>query len=344
MLATSWWWESYIIGPESIPRRTLTSKTPPHPRAPSPSRTPPYFRFHLNYVASLMSTPLGSNWAFARINVNDILPFDIFHTIFVHAHATNPPGLAQERDVLSISQVSRLWRTYALVTPRLWSSVEFRGASLSHEATWIERSQNVMLEVTIRSLAPTLLPHAREILRPHGHRIRSLDLWLAPGDTLNVLFHTPEPISTPRLQQLAISSEYHRPVRCTLPFFPQLAHLRLGGFKCDAYIRQYRALRRLTLIDTPINYPHESAPTLILSVLESFPELEDLAIPPVGPRRSSAPLGSYHLEHPLTHPTLKSLSTYLEVLWDLLPGVQLPGLLAFETSLPLKFLTIFRNS
>lgn len=63
----------------------------------------------------------------------------------------------------------------------------------------------------------------------------------------------------------------------------------------------------------------------------------------MGPHRSSAPLGNHHLECPLTHSTLRSLSTYVEVLWDLLPGVQLPGLLAFDTRLPLKFLNIFRD-
>lgn len=230
---SSGWWE--IRSYESIPRRTLrplAKHRPIHENLFCPIHPLPILSTLKKLQGASRASPmemnppldpLRSSRAFGKIH--DILPFDILHTIILHVHASNPPGHAQERDTLSISQVSQMWRNYALVTPQLWSSIDFRGASLGHEPTWTERSQNVMLEVTIRSLAPALLPQVREILRPHGHRIRSLDMWYAPGDALNVFFHTPEPLSTPRLQQLAISSTYDRPVRCTLPYFPQLVHL-----------------------------------------------------------------------------------------------------------------------
>src|ERR1700761_2885163 len=78
---------------------------------------------------------------------------------------------------VTISHVCRHWRTVAIKTPMLWTSIDFSdGPPFEKSKTWIERSKDCDIDICIDFTDPDVLEEDFESSRPLSELMRIMDI------------------------------------------------------------------------------------------------------------------------------------------------------------------------
>jgi len=202
------------------------------------------------------------------------LPVEVLDQIFILL-APCASQLAELRPLISITQVCRRWRSYALSSPRLWTTVVLDSRDWTQEI--LARSRTALLTVHCVELDPwqwdRSLANLPKVLHRHGHRLRALQATIPPE---GVKLIQSWPKSTVRLESLAIN-------------FVQQTVLP------DALVAHFPRLRTLSLLqslfswDPTAHYPHLTSLSLtahnlrgesphFFDAIRQMPQLQELEI------------------------------------------------------------------
>lgn len=174
------------------------------------------------------------------------IPTELLQEIFLHWVSAEHSIAADTRAMpMSLTHVCALWRTVALNTPRLWTSLSLRGQpiqqlwneSLSH---WISYSGQLDLSLTLDCLRPDdgVVELLQNILPLIAHRWQTLDFNIA-HNFLQIFLAIPS-TSLPSLDSLAIRNI-------------SLLDRRTGINPLEAGIWHAPRLRKLMLINVEID-------------------------------------------------------------------------------------------
>ena len=124
------------------------------------------------------------------------LTFDVLWHLFGYVCFSDPLG------PMAVSQVSQLWRLVALLSPFIWCNITIRLNTapipqIHHMAlAYFKRSQDVPITLTIHATRRFKSWEKTELLQPHAHRLRSLNVKVSTGYLANLLwmqFNMPMP-------------------------------------------------------------------------------------------------------------------------------------------------------
>jgi hypothetical protein len=236
------------------------------------------------------------------------LPLEIISFIFILCLPETPVPSARHAPLL-LMQVDKHWRTVALSTPQLWSTLYLdfgRRKATSKVALgklWFDRSRATPLFLTIKILRHSFTHPFVKVIVPHVHRIKELEIHL-PNKLLHLLepakgcFSSLQSLSIrvdgrARCDLFAIAPELtvlhiHNPIATISPPIPQIVHCRYeGGSIPDVYdiLRQSINLQDFEVIDPYLMVrdplPHSLPP--VASHLHTFTlraqDLEVLSLP-----------------------------------------------------------------
>jgi hypothetical protein len=114
------------------------------------------------------------------------LPTEITSEIFVNflpAYPACPPAIGLSSPHILV-QICRTWREIALSTPRLWRAIELRLPTRSPTKpldllrTWISRSKNCPLSISLQCSTELLEVDFIQAIIPHSERWEHIDLKL----------------------------------------------------------------------------------------------------------------------------------------------------------------------
>ncbi|KDQ10245.1 hypothetical protein BOTBODRAFT_496909 [Botryobasidium botryosum FD-172 SS1] len=243
------------------------------------------------------------------------LPDDIYFTILETLR--DAPSFRM-KDALTVSQVSKLWREFALSLPRLWTLIDNESVSTRSIPSFISRSKGAFLEISynhtqVRRHARSTYPYCepepefREFITPtlpHIARCRTLSILDVPMDVFLPRFLAP----APELKTLVLSGYSSRALdlerdACSLfsGSVPRLRSMTLRGVYLPLNPALYGGITRLYVSDTPF-------PTvqIILRILELTELLEEFMLE--SPQFPSNTLSVSDSRHSIHLPHLRSIS------------------------------------
>lgn len=208
-------------------------------------------------------------------DITNVLPTELLSKIFIHAIPL-PAGKGGIRDgyklAVALAAVCSRWRSIAIVTPELWSSILI---SYHHSMTrlnilelWINRSR--LLDLNIQINYPYSLNHEyskrlSEILLPILHRTRSLDVARSSWDMSRILNSQME---WPHLTTVMFFGEWT--LLDMLKLLRKAINLVNGGFSVRAAMENYAEIGQITC-------PHlQNLRLSIISARQSFLDMLNL--------------------------------------------------------------------
>ncbi|KAG5219464.1 hypothetical protein IMY05_C4887000200 [Salix suchowensis] len=198
------------------------------------------------------------------------LPPDVLSTIFESIAMTIEDDLEPYSDLLSATQVCRLWRQVALDSPRIWSFM-YCSATPRLVDLFLDRSKSAPLHLLGSSSGDNVLVKVLNILN-HLHRLKEIKLVDCEDDWFSRIISQ----GAPQLESLSLDSSgeiarFHP----SADGFPVLQHLELIDFVYTSALASLAALRSLTInadrSDDKSQLPSciEGTPTFVVS--ETYP-------------------------------------------------------------------------
>ncbi|KAF9490876.1 hypothetical protein BDN71DRAFT_142951 [Pleurotus eryngii] len=222
------------------------------------------------------------------------LPPDVLSTIFESIAMTIEDDLEPYSDLLSATQVCRLWRQVALDSPRIWSFM-YCSATPRLVDLFLDRSKSAPLHLLGSSSGDNVLVKVLNILN-HLHRLKEIKLVDCEDDWFSRIISQ----GAPQLESLSLDSSgeiarFHP----SADGFPVLQHLELIDFVYTSALASLAALRSLT-INADRSDDKSQLPSCIefLAILASLPNLSDLALTEAfAPLEGLLPSSSVRLTH-----------------------------------------------
>ncbi|KAF9490880.1 hypothetical protein BDN71DRAFT_1592622 [Pleurotus eryngii] len=222
------------------------------------------------------------------------LPPEVLWTIFESIAMTIGDDLEPYSDLLSATQVCRLWRQVALDSPSIWG---FMYCSVTPRLVdlFLDRSKSAPLHVICTSSGDNVPVNMLNIL-DHLHRLKEINLINCKDDWFSRIISQ----GAPQLESLSLSTS-GRIVRFhpLADGFPVLQHLELIDFVYTSALASLTALRSLT-INAGRRGHKSQLPSCIefLAILTSLPNLSNLAlIDAFTPLEGLLPSSSVRLNH-----------------------------------------------
>ncbi|KAF9490885.1 hypothetical protein BDN71DRAFT_143151 [Pleurotus eryngii] len=224
------------------------------------------------------------------------LPPDVLSTILESIAMTiveddlEPPY----SDLLSATQVCRLWRQVALDSPRIWSFM-YCSATPRLVDLFLDRSKSAPLHLIDSSSGDNVPVNALNILN-HLHRLKEINLVDCEDDWFSRIISQ----GAPQLESLSLeaSGEIAR-FHPSADGFPVLQHLELIDLVYTSAVASLAALRSLT-INAGGSDDKSQLPSCIefLAILASLPNLSNLALTEaIAPLEGLLPSSSVRLTH-----------------------------------------------
>ncbi|KAJ7704169.1 hypothetical protein B0H16DRAFT_1638061 [Mycena metata] len=197
------------------------------------------------------------------------LPPEITSEIFFQFLPDPPdfPLLSGPHSPLLLCQICRQWSSIALTLPQLWSMVRIviqdeRPAQVELFKTWLSRSGDFPLSISIRSLLPSISPPIRDLLQTPlaalSARLEHFELSTPSDDTWELLLG-----DMPLLRHLSFTLIHFSFDAGALTVFdraPRLTHVILGEFYRQFIVRL--PWTQITHLDVHELYLFECAETL----------------------------------------------------------------------------------
>ncbi|KAF8501012.1 hypothetical protein F5888DRAFT_1609567 [Russula emetica] len=204
-----------------------------------------------------------------------------------------------------VSHVCRRWRTVAIETPMLWTSLDFaEGPPFDKSRTWLERSKECLLVIqldcttglSLDRVSPADLPVVRDLILPHVARWRVFELMV---DDYQIMYGILSTLATipeaPQLQVLRLYNydnnddyDHFQPPHLKQPFAPfcgrapNLVEVGLWGVHVDweacAFLRGLEELQ-LEYHAKDVRPPYE----IFFRILRGSPDLHILTLSASGP-------------------------------------------------------------
>lgn len=297
------------------------------------------------------------------------IPDDILVLIFFFCLQTDPYNAPTTP--MYLSHVCSTWRTLALDTAQLWTSITFSQdyqteihpeppIHFARQQEWIRRSKGALLDIEISAvwtLEAGLIDRAKarilwiiDLLTPHAHRWRTLDLSAGRSPQMEFFFENIKTPSFPNLNAFNISHSCGDK-RCTIRAFrpgsmPRLERLRTSGLvNFDRpFIDSLVDLRHIEISALNFSADVVEGTKEIVAMIRRSPQLETLHIN--GPPQHEP----FHWDRPTTvnrNIATASHLTYFAV-WSrnlqaaVLPFIQAPAFSGYNWSTAPEFLPIIQ--
>ncbi|KZV75806.1 hypothetical protein PENSPDRAFT_36721 [Peniophora sp. CONT] len=237
-----------------------------------------------------------------------------------------PPSLAQmELGWITVTHVSRRWRSVALADPSLWTRIAFRLGNRWVDEMLTRAGPAPLIYERLYDHKSSHMSPDREVLTLSTHLPRIKTLILSDKDTglMSPILHEVLTSPAPHLSHLELSCPPASPLSLSPPFLrdnaSRLTHLRLHNVALPYGPWSWDLLRTLKInavtrfkpapVDVPadahltFDFPTE---TILFSALASMPALERLELLECLPQRHSSPDGSPP-KPPLHLPLLRTI-------------------------------------
>ncbi|KAF4588508.1 hypothetical protein EYR40_010060 [Pleurotus pulmonarius] len=199
------------------------------------------------------------------------LPPEVLSTIFEFIAMTIDDDLEPYSELLSATQVCRLWRQVALDSPRIWSFI-YCSATPCLVDIFLERSKSAPLHLLY---SEDNVPENVQNALSHLYRLKEVDLANCEDEWLARISQ-----GAPQLESLSLSTCGKTPVfHPSDNAFPLLQHLELFGFVYTPSVASLTTLRSLTIAAAGIaNRSQLPSCVEFLSTLASLPNLSELSL------------------------------------------------------------------
>ncbi|KAF4590469.1 hypothetical protein EYR38_009770 [Pleurotus pulmonarius] len=249
------------------------------------------------------------------------LPPEVLCAIFEFIAMTIEDNLEPYSELLSATQVCRLWRQVALDSPRIWSFI-YCSATPCLVDIFLERSKSAPLHLLY---SEDNVPENVQNALSHLYRLKEVDLANCEDEWLARISQ-----GAPQLESLSLGTCGKTPVfHPSDNAFPVLQHLELFGFVYTPSVASLTTLRSLTIAAAGIaNRSQLPSCVEFLSTLASLPNLSELSLTEAFARlEGPLPLLSVRLTH------LTRLS-----IWDV--DIRVLGMMACITAPQLKAINL----
>ncbi|ESK97878.1 hypothetical protein Moror_17307 [Moniliophthora roreri MCA 2997] len=241
--------------------------------------------------------------AIIRTKLNTLAPIAVLppeillHILSLCAQRTHPIMRQYCRHVMAFTQVCRQWRSLALQTSKLWTTIDL--CNTAYASTFLTRSKDA--QIALVAISP--LKSYGESIERHRNRISSIDAILFP-DSMLALFRSidaDDVITLNNLTELNLRTPFiigHVDLSCLQ--IPAVRRLSLEGVKVDW--ESCNGLISLRLCGLPITH----APTYhqLLGMLERSPFLEEVELEDAVP----VDIESYKSRPPISLPYLSKMT------------------------------------
>ncbi|KAF9490877.1 hypothetical protein BDN71DRAFT_1453786 [Pleurotus eryngii] len=222
------------------------------------------------------------------------LPPEVLSTIFESIAITIEDDLEPYSDLLSATQVCRLWRRVALDSPRIWSFI-YCSATPCLVDLFLERSKAAPLHLLGSSPGDNVPVNVLNILN-HLHRLKEINLEGCEADWSSRIISQ----GAPQLESLSLSN-YGEIARFhpSADGFPVLQHLELSGFVYTSTVASLTTLRSLTITaEGSVDKSQFPSCSEFLAILACLPNLSELSLARAFARlEGPLPLSSVRLTH-----------------------------------------------